>query len=633
MLRLDQWSGAGGRRSVALERRLVRSTFSLSREQGEGFGLGTNTAKNSGWFVLLSVAVLVLGSCATTGLWVDASDAAKAAEANAFPARAELEELAARTPPAKELNVAVEVPRWELTGPLPDKLELLPHTYEDPWGKELVRMVEAEHPDVFVSTDMACTAREVGRFSITRGKLPSGRVRTFIKSSCGAPFRINIRRITRQIESDSTEEELLERWSGWYRETLTQQLQDRTLAGVWVGRELDELTFVIVTSAPTFRIDPMPLTPGPDGGVVVRGELFEEGTRVSGAVNRGDFSWGDCESNRKVEFPFFELRCEIDPSDVTTWLEVSVFQPGRLLGNIDAEMLIYSDNANRHVYEAPQLIQISSLTIDDPVEEFLYRLNEVRQRAQLPPVALAVKQSQLAQELTPIYFSSDVSESQESREDRIALGLMAGWDVEGMIKNASFRATSVSGDEPVNVLLAAMLETPFGRSNLLGPGVTKVAIGLQGEPRQGERSALAALFASYHLFGEPDYDAELDGVLDRIAAIRKEKEQPVSVWYEDLEPAAIEAAQMIESGDATPREAMDWLMGRVVKVVRRGVRGYLITTDDLETINFPQELLEGPSYGMTAAIARYQPEGSPWGRYAVIFVSTARGGAAATASR
>jgi len=79
--------------------------------------------------------------------------------------------------------------------------------------------------------------------------------------------------------------------------------------------------------------------------------------------------------------------------------------------------------------------------------EFAKRLltlvNERRAQAQLPALQLATRESETSARLAAHYFEGD---RETDLGDQIALGLMAGWDIQGStIRNGDFYSNHLSG--------------------------------------------------------------------------------------------------------------------------------------------------------------------------------------------
>ncbi|MFP8879944.1 MAG: hypothetical protein VCE43_11025, partial [Myxococcota bacterium] len=61
--------------------------------------------------------------------------------------------------------------------------------------------------------------------------------------------------------------------------------------------------------------------------------------------------------------------------------------------------------------------------------------------------------------------------------DLIALGVLAGWDVSGVIKTGELAFGAVAETSDLSALLSAVLDEPLSRGALLAPGSSKIAVG------------------------------------------------------------------------------------------------------------------------------------------------------------
>ena len=86
-------------------------------------------------------------------------------------------------------------------------------------------------------------------------------------------------------------------------------------------------------------------------------------------------------------------------------------------------------------YARPRVPDDSALFAQAFVEE----LNVVRFQAGMQPMTLDPAQSETATRLAPQYFAALMGNQDERVADQVALGLLAGWDVEGATPRGSAR--------------------------------------------------------------------------------------------------------------------------------------------------------------------------------------------------
>ena len=110
-------------------------------------------------------------------------------------------------------------------------------------------------------------------------------------------------------------------------------------------------------------------------------------------------------------------------------------------------------------------------------------LNATRAQAGLPPVRLAEAQSATAG-ASPASTSprrsarwADVASGALDDLNTIALGLLAGWQVAGTIRDGTFFSTFVPRTRDAGRWVDAALSMPIGRITLMAPEIDEVAIG------------------------------------------------------------------------------------------------------------------------------------------------------------
>src|SRR5207237_948074 len=93
-------------------------------------------------------------------------------------------------------------------------------------------------------------------------------------------------------------------------------------------------------------------------------------------------------------------------------------------------------------------------------------LNRARARARLAPVTLSAAQSSENTRLAGTLFEATRT-NDHATADRIALGLMAGWEIGAMIRGGNVYVERAAPTRDPRVWLAVALEHPMGRSFLL----------------------------------------------------------------------------------------------------------------------------------------------------------------------
>jgi hypothetical protein len=153
----------------------------------------------------------------------------------------------------------------------------------------------------------------------------------------------------------------------------------------------------------------------------------------------------------------------------------------------------------------------SAVTAADFGDGVISALNQVRAKGGLPAVRLSAPQSALATQLSAHYFAA---EDRPDEQETIALGLLAGWQITGMIRDGSFVSTLVPHTRDPGRWLSSTLAMPIGRSTLLDENVEEIALGpvLLSSPE-----ALGAVVTGYRVHHGNDHAR---GEISRVARSR-----------------------------------------------------------------------------------------------------------------
>ncbi len=307
------------------------------------------------------------------------------------------------------------------------------------------------------------------------------------------------------------------------------------------------------------------------------------------------------------------MSCELDRGDDIARMTLSIVPPGRFLSQAALDLVLWpkgkpQDTYTRSSIGSPRHVSDGGTAAIRLVE----MANEVRKRAGMSPLALSERQSRDAAQLAPHFFASMIGGNQPmpggpgSAADVVALGMMAGWNVEGVVQRGAFTAAWVTQSDDLDRLLSTALEFPVGREVLLDP-----------DPKS---PSIAALFSTYVLFAEEEHDAFVKQVYERLAAARAERGQRPPDRLGELAPLATQAASRIQAG-VMPKQALDEFVGQSMEQLQRSVSGWILEINELSQLEFPEDFLTKPSLGISVSVAHRRPEGDPWGRYVVLFVA------------
>ncbi len=216
---------------------------------------------------------------------------------------------------------------------------------------------------------------------------------------------------------------------------------------------------------------------------------------------------------------------------------------------------------------------------------------------------------------------------EDTAADQVALGLLAGWDVEGMVRSGHFVSTMLQGGGYREVIQAA-LSRPLGRETLLDPTAERVSIGTLASG-----DLLGLLLSSYTLFDGYHHDGDSRAVAARLTALRRERGMKAPSLVTELNNAAERAAGSVQAGRRSPEEALQDLVHFVTADLGRSASAWAAETGALDQMKLPDALLASPALIMGLGVAHHRRPGHAWGRFIVYFVAVETPSSVMTAAR
>ncbi|MFO0592089.1 MAG: hypothetical protein U0441_31390 [Polyangiaceae bacterium] len=534
-----------------------------------------------------------------------------------FPTKADLADLATAPPPSDLFQKgAVDAERWQLTGPLPDAVESSVTDDTSPWTQTLVDVISARPGQVVASRGMACVARQIAAFAAEKDALPASPLVRFMTARCGVPSTsIGMSLLTQEVPEDTSDKEIYAGWEEKVKAALPAGLATGPrLAGIGLVRKGKRAALAIAFSARWVKMEDVPLVP--EGGkVVLRGELLSTAATVLGLVTRGRFGYEQCVRDVDLQLPKFAIECPVSPDDPTARIEVAAFQEGRELGDRVIDLGVYPAGKLDLEYTHTAASSDALPEGDALPAAMLKGINDVRASAGLPAVTSSAAESRTAAQLAPYYFAS-LQTGDAGVSDKVALGLLAGWDVEGQVREGHFGAVW-SYERDVQSLVEAAIASPFGRETLLDPRASRVAL---GPVIDKEGKAFGAVFSTYSLIDATGQADSASAVLARLTKLRGKIKRPAPAIASELDPVLADVTARVETG-LSLEEALKRTTSKSIELIRRGsVKSYVATASSVDKLEFPSEILATSDLRLGVAVARYRPEGSPWTRLAVFFV-------------
>ncbi len=570
--------------------------------------------------------LIVLGLCSLSYACAKAppskatpAPSAQSPRTTPFPSREELSRLG-QSPPMRDL---LEVPMrdvnsWQLNGDFPERIELAPHQPASPWEELLAEQARRREGPIYPSGAMHCVAREYARFYVVHNVRPTERLLQYMAGACGATAQdITPMVLHGTIPEAASDADLFRHWRDGVVGLLASIQGARRVAGVAAAREKGKVVVAVVHGER--RVELRPLVPVPDGRgrIVIEGRLLVPANRIRALINRGRYGFAECAVRPDISLPRFAIVCTMAKSDDRSWIQISFLPPGRVLFKPALQVLARVPSARLDRYE--RTLYAKSSEAATPVQftaKLTKALNQVRRRAKLSPLALATRQSEVAAQLAPRFFAAMLGRVDPLDADRIALGMIAGWDVEGIIRRGGFSSTLIGETRDVSRWLSTVLEFPGGRQVLLSRDAMKLAIGpLLVEQNQ----LLGAIVSSYSLF-DGNHGADEAKIFDLIARHRAALGLPSPKRVGVLEPHLLAAGRIVRSGTASPIKALNELLQVSARVLQRSVNGFVFEASRLEDFKLPEGFLRRRVLEVAIGVTHYQPQGEPWGRYVILIV-------------
>ncbi|HKJ24403.1 MAG TPA: hypothetical protein VKB65_06245 [Myxococcota bacterium] len=537
-----------------------------------------------------------------------------------FPTPERLEDLTETPLPEGTFDRALaDVESWVLEGPFPNVLAAVPYREPSDWGG-LLESQAARRAGLVVPTEaMHCAAREWGRFLLANGAPPGPGLTTWIGARCSASTpQISYHHFDGGIPAGASEAEVFEGWRAAVESMLEEHLVGGPLAaGIWYGQKDGRAIAVVAVGERLAHVRPLPVVLEGDGHFVLEGELLVESGDVSATVNQGRFGVSDCE-RADLRLPRFAFRCQTDPEDRDSWLTVTTTPPGRLIGRAAVGVALFPSGEPHGEWRRPKLFDPVLVGPETDVKtEIAGIVNRVRGQAGLEPIELSDTQSLVADRLAPYYFASAFGVGPAEAGDLVVMGLIAGWNVEGIVQSGSFASSFVLKSLDLDRLVATAVAYPAGRRALLSADARRLAV---GTVVRDDAPFLASVFGTYAVFEGASHDEAARRVLEALDAARAERGKPRAKLLLEVAPLGRLAAARVQGGEAPP-DVLNDLLRQSSQVLGRSVNGWFVDARDLERIGFPESLLERDVVEVAVGVSHHKPAGQAWGSWVVLIVA------------
>jgi hypothetical protein len=560
----------------------------------------------------------LLATLATSGslLLTACGETTASRPAVVFPSSEEVAQIPSRKPRADAFGLKVApVESWSFEA-VP-AIESAPYDDPSPWGQLLREQVKAHLATAALSMPLRCAAQEMARFHLAKQALPTDSLRRFMTARCGVVAPSVSPAVASVTAAAGVPDE---RIAAQFRAELGKLLDARLSTGhhlvaAAVARDAQRVSFVALIADDSARLDPGTHTVDGKRQVTLRGTVRGEFVDIGALVNRGPTGTTPCVPLGPISPPHFAVQCELAPTDRFSWVEViGRKREGVLLREV-AQTFIYEGDGSSVAYTARHLgAPAASSKGQELTAALVDRLNGVRRDAGLAPLSLAAKQS--AQNTRLAGTLIDAGGADDGSAELAAVGLLAGWNVEGLIRSGGFFMGVVAPERDATAWLDVALELPLGRVALLDPEARQIAVGPflpDGE------AGLGAAVTTYAFFDNENHAADEVRFLERLAAARRALGLPPPSRIGESESMRIECARVLREGKP-PMEALRQVMEATVAQMGTSVAGYLLETNDLARVEIPKELLGPGPQRVLVGVTHHRAPGAAWGQYVVMVV-------------
>ncbi|MEW5740029.1 MAG: hypothetical protein AB1938_13940 [Myxococcota bacterium] len=526
-----------------------------------------------------------------------------------FTSREELEKVLAAPKPVKVFkDASLDVDAWELAGPFPLEVADAPHEADGVFSRFFLARAQAK--GVRPTQPLACVARETARFILEKERYPGSLLRDFIVARCGsAASNVRLQSLSGEAPEDVGDDALLSRWESDVGK-MVEALRAGQSGGLSLVRGGGKAVVVLASVTPSGSLEPLSIFPSPDGAVVLRGTAPAGAAELYAYANQGATKSVRCRDTGRFQLPSFEVTCQVDLADAHAWIEVGSAEKGRLLGHGFAQVLVWPGQQPSTRYVRPQYGTPGGELSPEGV---LAKLNEVRTAGGLAPLELSSAQTADNRELAPFFFDA-VFRGDDSQQDRIALGVIAGWRVESDISGGTIGSQWVEAPE-LSLLLAHQLESAGTRAMLLDPDNRVLAVGLYQE-----EGFVAALVSAYPKVGSTTWPDSTEAVLVHLDEARKKEGRPEAQWVRLPSQLEKYLADGVAKRSFDDEEALERFMTEAAEVTRRPVQGWRIHASKLSQVDWPEGLLKKQKLDLLGVVTVQRKADEPWSDYLILVV-------------
>jgi hypothetical protein len=499
-----------------------------------------------------------------------------------------------------------------------------PWTPQGGWDQAFAAVYAAAARKAKLTRAMSCVASEIGRFTLLQRAPPPEPLQRFITAGCGvATPGVGFRSLTGAVPDTVSDDALLQQWQSQLRtDVLDNVPANAREIGFWFGRRAGQVVALATYHATPVQLKPFSVVPNPAGEVVLEGQLDGDAAYFGGYANQGRFGVSACLVDPAVPRPRFRVTCRVAPEDQTAWLEVVYASTASVLAVPIVQLLARRDITQPLVFsETPYASSRPVADASGVAPAILAELNRVRVAAGLRPVQLAAAQSATASRVARHYFAAALDGAGKPNAladmNTVALGLLAGWQVAGTIREGTFFSVVVPHTRDAGRWLDTALATPIGREALLSPDIEEVALGsaLFDKPH-----GIGAVVTGYRFHRSDDHRADVVRLMQRVVAARKRMQLSTPSRLGGVDAILARELDRVRTGVQLPMHALQASLEGAVNSYGVNMRGFVIEAISLDALEIPPEIIGHPNLALEIGVTHYKPPGAAWAQLVIVVV-------------
>jgi hypothetical protein len=258
-------------------------------------------------------------------------------------------------------------------------------------------------------------------------------------------------------------------------------------------------------------------------------------------------------------------------------------------------------------------------------------LNATRAEAGLAPVRLAEAQSATATRVARQYFAAalgatgvgDLGAGALEDMNTIALGLLAGWQVTGTIRDGTFYSGILPHARDAGRWVDSALALPMGRQALMAPDIDEVAL---GSAMFDDPKAIGAVAIGYRFVRSNDHTADINHLLERIASSRQNMHLPPPTRLKGMDAVLQRELARVQQGASTPVSALHASLEEATGRYRADMKGIVIETTSLDALELPRQIMSRAELQLEIGVTHYKPPGAAWAQMVIVVVYVSAAG-------